>query len=47
MAHVLTLSHPYSALIVAKAFFDHVVKLHGLPMSIVNDREPVFTSSRR
>jgi hypothetical protein len=45
MAHVLTLSHPYSALTVAKAFFDHVVKLHGLPMSIVNDRDPVFTSN--
>jgi hypothetical protein len=45
MAHFLTLGHPYSTLSVAKVFFDHIVRLHGLPLSIVSDRDPVFTSN--
>jgi hypothetical protein len=28
---------------VAKAFFEGIVRLHGLPQSIVTDRDPVFT----
>lgn len=40
MAHFITLSHPYTAASVAKAFFDGVVRLHGFPNSIVSDREP-------
>jgi hypothetical protein len=44
MAQFIPLSHPYSASIVAMAFFDNVVRLHGLPCSIVSDHEPVFTS---
>jgi hypothetical protein len=44
MAHFIPLSHPYSTSTVAKAFFDNVVRLHGLPYSIVSDRDPVFTS---
>ena len=42
--HFITLGHPYSAASVAKAFFDEIVKLHGLPCSIVSDRDTVFTS---
>lgn len=42
--HFLALSHPYTAAFVAKAFFEGVVPLHGFPMSIVSDRDPVFTS---
>jgi hypothetical protein len=42
--HFITLGHPYSAASVAKAFFDEIVKLHGLPCSIVNDRDTIFTS---
>jgi hypothetical protein len=44
-AHFIPLSHPYSANSVAKAFFDNIVRLHGIPCSIVSDRDPVFTSN--
>jgi hypothetical protein len=44
-AHFIPLSHPYSASSVAKVFFDNVVRLHGIPCSIVSDRDPVFTSN--
>jgi hypothetical protein len=44
-AHFIPLSHPYSAATVAKAFFDNIVHLHGMPCSIVSDRDPVFTST--
>ena len=30
---------------VADIFFDQIVRLHGMPESIVSDRDPVFTSS--
>jgi transposase InsO family protein len=43
-AHFIALSHPYSATSVAKAFFDSIVRLHGIPCSIVSDRDTVFTS---
>jgi hypothetical protein len=43
-AHFITLGHPYSATSVAQAFFDNVVRLHGLPCSIVSNRHAVFTS---
>ena len=43
-AHFIALGHPYTAISVAQAFFDNIVKLHGLPCSIVSDRDPVFTS---
>ncbi|KAF7112285.1 hypothetical protein RHSIM_RhsimUnG0245400 [Rhododendron simsii] len=43
-AHFMALSHPYTALEVAQAFMDTIFKLHGMPKSIVSDRDPVFTS---
>jgi nitrate reductase gamma subunit len=43
-AHFIMLSHPYSTSSVAKAFFDSIVHLHGMPCSIVSDCDPVFTS---
>lgn len=39
------IGHPYTALSVDQVFFDHVVKVHRLPCSIVSDRDPVFTST--
>jgi hypothetical protein len=43
-AHFMPLSHPYTATTVAQVFVDHIFKLHGLPKSIVSDRDPLFTS---
>jgi hypothetical protein len=45
MAHFMPLGHPYTELTVAHAFFDHIVKLHGFPCSIVSDRDPAFTNT--
>ncbi|KAJ3701854.1 hypothetical protein LUZ61_005559 [Rhynchospora tenuis] len=42
--HFVPLSHPYTAASVAQVFLDHIYRLHGLPMSIVSDRDPIFTS---
>ena len=44
-AHFIPLSHPYIAIGVARLFFDNIFKLHGLPKSIVCDRDPTFTSA--
>lgn len=39
------LKHPYSAQSVAQVFFNNIVKLHGLPKTIVSYQDKVFTSS--
>ena len=44
-AHFIPLGHLYSAETVASAFFGEIVRLHGVPTSIVSDRDPVFTSA--
>jgi hypothetical protein len=44
-AHCIPLSHPCTAASVARAFFNDIVCLHGLPESIVSDRDPVFTGN--
>lgn len=43
-ARFMALSHPYSAASVGQLFLTNVYKLHGMPKSIVSDRDPVFTS---
>lgn len=44
-SHFMPITHPYIALIVARVFMDNVFKLHGLPLTIVSDQDPVFTSN--
>jgi hypothetical protein len=44
-AHLCALQHPFTASIVAQIFMDHVFKLHGIPHSIVSDRDTTFTSN--
>jgi len=43
--HFSPLAHPYTAETVAQAFFSEIVRLHGVPQSMVSDRDPVFTSA--
>jgi hypothetical protein len=43
--HFIPLAHPYTAASVAQAFFAEIVRLHGMPQSMVSDRDPVFTSA--
>ena len=43
-SHFLLLKHPYTAKSVAELFVREVVRLHGIPMSIISDRDPIFVS---
>jgi hypothetical protein len=38
-AHFITLSHPYTVATVVNAFMNNIYKLHGLPASIVSDKD--------
>ena len=42
--HFIALAHPYIASKVASVYMQFVFKLHGMPASVVSDRDPVFTS---
>jgi hypothetical protein len=43
-AHFIPIKHPYTAASIAQTFLDNVVKLHGMPASIVTDRDTIFVS---
>jgi hypothetical protein len=43
-SHFIPLSHPYTVNSVITAFVDNIFKLHGMPQSIVTDRDRIFTS---
>ena len=42
--HFIPLSHPYAAAKVSSLFMQYIFKLHGMPTSMVSDRDPIFTS---
>ncbi|PNX54976.1 hypothetical protein L195_g048599, partial [Trifolium pratense] len=44
-SHFVAQKTEYTSRTVAEAFMSHIVKLHGIPKSIVSDRDKVFTSS--
>jgi hypothetical protein len=44
-AYFVALKHLFFAATVAKAFITNVVRLHGIPTSIVSDRDKMFLSS--
>jgi hypothetical protein len=44
-AHFVPLRHPFTAPSVARIFVDTIVKLHDMPLSIVSDRDRIFTSA--
>jgi hypothetical protein len=44
-AHFIPPSHPYTTIAMTHAFFFEIARLHGIPCSIVSDRDPIFTSS--
>ena len=44
-AHFIPLKHPYTASKVAELFVDNVYKLHGMPLTLVSDHDPIFTSA--
>lgn len=43
-AHFIPLRHPYTASTVADLFVKNIYRLHSMPLSLVSDRDPVFTS---
>lgn len=42
--HFIPLNHPYSAQMFAERFIREVVRLHGVPASIISDRDPIFVN---
>lgn len=43
-AHFIPLKHPFTAASVATVFIREIVRLHGIPQSIISDRDRVFVS---
>ena len=43
--HFLALAHPFTTITVATLFFEQIFRLHGLPQTIVSNRDNVFISS--
>lgn len=43
--HFIALKHPYTARTIAEVFVKEIVRLHGVPLSIVSDRDPIFMSN--
>jgi hypothetical protein len=44
-AHFCCLQHPFTTSIVAPIFMENIFKIHGMPNSIVSDRDATFTNN--
>ena len=44
--HFIHLSHPYTTTKVASVFMKEIFKFHGMPQSIISDRDAIFISKR-
>ncbi|KAL1925480.1 uncharacterized protein VTP21DRAFT_363 [Calcarisporiella thermophila] len=45
MTHLVPTSKTATAATIARLYFDHVFKLHGLAETIISDRDPRFTAN--
>lgn len=43
-AHFVPVKHPYTASKIAEVFIDNIFKHHSMPLTLISDRDPVFTS---
>ena len=43
-AHFVALKHPFTVVNIAKNLIQEVVRLHGIPWSIVSNCDPIFMS---
>ncbi|GJR88842.1 reverse transcriptase [Tanacetum coccineum] len=43
-AHFMAMQHPFTTSTVAQVFLDNVYRLHGIPESIVSDKDKIFLS---
>lgn len=41
-AHFIAVAHPFFAKKIAEVFVEQVAKLHGMPRSIVSDRDSIY-----
>lgn len=44
-AHFVPLKHQYTAAHIGKILTDHIIKLHGVPLTTTSDRDTIFTST--
>lgn len=43
-SHFILLKHPYNAKTIAELFVKEIIRLQGIPSSIISDRDPIFMS---
>jgi hypothetical protein len=42
---IFSIKHPFTAPVIVQVFLDNIVKLHGVPQTIISDRDKVFISA--